>query len=135
MNVLRLQDRYNISMPREFSRSRRVEDLIQREIATLIQRYIQDKDIGLVTVSSVNVSPDLQNAKIFFTCMANKTDINHISELLNEYNGLFRHELARTLTMRSVPKISFEFDYSLDRANRLTALIESLDVNKSGSQD
>ena len=135
MNVLRSPGQYNKSMPREFNRSRRVADLIQREIATLIQRYIQDKDIGLITVSSVNVSPDLKNAKIFFTCMANKTDIDHISDLLNEYNGLFRHELARTLIMRSVPKIRFEFDHSLDRANRLTALIESLDKNKSNNQD
>jgi len=122
-------------MPREFSRSRRVADLIQREIATLIQKYIQDNDIGLVTVSGVDVSQDLKNARVFFTCMANKTDINHISEMLNEHNGFFRHELAQTLTMRSVPKIRFEFDYSLDRANKLTALIESLDKNNAGSRD
>ena len=135
LNALRSPGPYNIPMPREFSRSRRVADLIQREIATLIQRYIQNNDIGLVTVSSVNVSTDLKNAKVFFTCMANKTDINHISELLNDYNGLFRHELARKLTMRSVPKIKFEFDYSLDRANRLTALIDSLDKTRSDNQE
>ena len=132
---MRLHGQSSVPMPREFSRSRRVADLIQREIATLIQRYIQDDEIGLVTVSSVNVSPDLKNARIFFTCMANKTDIKHVSDLLNEFTGLFRHELAKNLVMRSVPKISFEFDYSLDRANKLTALIESLDDNKSGKPD
>ena len=134
-NVLRLHGQYSVTMPREFSRSRRVADLIQREVAVLIQKYIQDPDLGLITVSGVNVSPDLKNARVLFTCMANKTGIDHISVLLNEYSGLFRHELARSLTMRSVPKISFEFDYSLDRANRLTALIESLDNNKADDRN
>lgn len=91
--------------------------------------------MGLITVSGVNVSPDLKNARIFFTCMSNKADIKHVSEMLNEYTGLFRHELAQSLTMRSVPKISFEFDQSLDRANRLTALIESLDNNKADDRN
>jgi ribosome-binding factor A len=122
-------------MPREYSRSRRVADLMQREIAKLIQKYIQDVEVGLITVSVVDVSPDLKNATVFFTCMENKSDIQHISELLNEYCGQFRHELSRTLTMRSVPKIRFEFDYSLDRANKLTALIESLGVSKFNSPD
>jgi ribosome-binding factor A len=122
-------------MPREFSRSRRVADLIQRELAALIQKYIQNNQIGLITISSVDVSSDLKNARVFFTCLKNKTDIDHVSDLLNEYAGQFRHELSRTLTMRSIPKIRFEFDHSLDRANRLTALIESLGINSSNNKD
>ena len=122
-------------MAKEFSRSRRVADLIQRELAVLIQRDIQDDDFGLVTISNVDVSPDLKNAKIYFTCLDNKTAVEDVTVRLNELNGQFRHELSKILIMRSVPKIRFEFDQNLDRANRLTALIESLHTGKGPDHD
>lgn len=122
-------------MAKEFSRSRRVADLIQRELAVQIQRFIQDDNFGLITVSCVDVSPDLKNAKIYFTCLANKVAIEEVTEKLNEYNGQFRHELSKSLVMRNIPKIHFEFDQNLDRANRLTALIDSLHTDKNSDQD
>jgi len=120
-------------MPREFSRSRRVAELIQREMAALIQRFIQDDEVGLITVSSVDVSPDLKNARIYFTCMENTTDIQHIEKRLNEHAGQFRYELSHSLTLRSVPRISFAYDYSLERANKLRSLIDSLHIDKPDS--
>lgn len=122
-------------MAKEYSRNRRVADLIQRELAILIQRYIQDDQFGLITISCVDVSPDLKNAKIYFTCLANKAAIDDVVDKLNEYNSQFRHELAKNLVMRSVPKIHFEFDRNLDRANRLTELIDSLHAGKSSDHD
>ena len=122
-------------MAKEFSRSRRVADLIQRELAVLIQRYIQDGDFGLITVSSVDISPDLKNAKVYFTCLDNKATVEEITDGLNELNGQFRHELSQSIIMRSVPRLRFEFDQNLDRANRLTALIESLHSDKGPDHD
>lgn len=121
-------------MPKEYGRNRRVAELIQREMAALIQRFIQDNNAGLVTVSSVDVSPDLKNARIFFTCMENRTDILEVENRLNEHAGQFRHELSRNLTMRSVPRISFAYDYSLERANRLRSLIDSLHTDNQGNK-
>lgn len=118
-------------MAKEFSRSRRVADLIQRELATLIQRDIQDHDLGMVTVSTIDVSPDLKNAKVFFTCIGNTVAIEQVVVRLNEHIGPFRHELSKTLILRSVPKLKFVYDYSLDRANKLTSLIDSLHVEAS----
>ena len=122
-------------MAKEFSRSRRVADLVQRELAVLIQRYIQDDNYGLVTVSSVDISPDLKNAKIYFTCLANKVPVEDVTEKLNEFTGQFRHELSKSLIMRNIPKLHFQFDQNLDRANKLTSLIESLNVDKNADQD
>ena len=52
-------------MPKEFSRNRRVAELLQRELAILVQRHTQNTDMGVVTVSTIDVSQDLKNAKIY----------------------------------------------------------------------
>jgi len=121
-------------MAKEFSRSRRVADLIQRELAVLIQRDIQDHALGMVTVSTVDVSPDLKNAKVFFTCIGNTVAVEDVFIRLNEHIGQFRHELSKSLILRSVPKLKFAYDYSLDRANKLTSLIDSLHVDAADTE-
>lgn len=113
-------------MPKEFSRSRRVAELLQRELALLVQQYTQNSDMGMVTLSTIDVSPDLKNAKIFITCLGNTKGINEIVNVLNEHTGQFRHELTKMVILRVIPKLHFEFDHTLDRANKLTSLIDSL---------
>ena len=113
-------------MPKEFSRSSRVAELVRRELALLIPKYIQDAAVGLVTVSNVDVSQDLKNARIFITSIGNTIDNDQIAARLNEHVGQFRHDLSQSLVLRSVPRLHFEFDHALERANRLTALIDSL---------
>ena len=78
----------------------------------------------MITVSYVNVSPDLRNADIYFTCLQPSCAEEAIADLLNERAGHFRRLLARTLSLRAVPQLAFRFDHSLNRANRLTELIE-----------
>lgn len=121
-------------MVNEFGRNRRVADLVQRELAVLIQRYIQGNRFGLITVSCVDVSPDLKNAKIFFTCLDNTASVEEITTSLNEHVGQLRHELAKKLVLRNIPKLHFIFDQNLERANRLSALIETLHSDNSGNK-
>lgn len=75
-------------------------------------------------MSFVDVSPDLRNADIYFTCLQPSCSEENIVELMNERAGHFRRLLARTLSLRAVPQLTFRFDHSLSRANRLTELIE-----------
>lgn len=113
-------------MAREFSRSNRVAELIQRELAVAIQRNQQSDLTGLITLSRVQISPDLKNATVYYTCLGNHGGIAAITESLNEMSGEYRHYLSTKLTMRSVPKLVFAYDETLERANHLTALIDSL---------
>ncbi len=113
-------------MPKEFSRSRRVGELVQRELAGIIQRHSDSIQYGMITISAIDISPDIKNAKIFFTCLENNPEITDVEELLNNYAGQFRHELSKSLSLRVIPKLRFEFDHSLERANRLSELIDSL---------
>jgi ribosome-binding factor A len=113
-------------MPRQFSRNQRVADLVQRELALLIQREIKDPQLGMVTVSALNLSPDLVNAKVYITSIGNHVDIQVIIDTLNGMSGHFRHELSKILTLRGVPKLSFVYDASIERGSHLSALIDSL---------
>ncbi|RKZ49025.1 MAG: 30S ribosome-binding factor RbfA [Gammaproteobacteria bacterium] len=128
-------------MAREYKRSQRVGDHIQKELATIIQMPVRDAGLGLVTISAVNLSTDLAHAKIFVTCLgmdhvksdhqeSDKDDLlderADVLTMLNDNAAQFRHQLSKILTTRTVPKLQFMFDESLEQANRLTSLIDSL---------
>ncbi|MFB3101502.1 MAG: 30S ribosome-binding factor RbfA [Gammaproteobacteria bacterium] len=127
-------------MAKEFSRTQRVGDHIQKELAIIIQMPVKDAGLGLVTISAVNLSTDLAYAKIFVTCLSmghteseqldnNKDDALDRAEvlaMLNHNAVQFRHQLSKILTTRTVPKLQFMFDENLEQANRLTSLIDSL---------
>ena len=121
-------------MPRQFGRNRRVADLVQRELAVLLQREITDPQFGLITVSAVDISPDLKYARIFVTCLGGKQQISEVIRTLNDMAGHYRHELARVLTLRSVPRLKFEFDVSIERGRHLSGLIDSLSASAEDHQ-
>ncbi len=126
-------------MAREFSRSQRVGDYIQKELAVIIQAPVRDAGMGLVTVSAVNLSTDLAYAKIYVTFLGSgsgnvlgeASDKEAILAMLNDHAAQFRHQLSKILTTRVVPKLQFMFDESLEQANRLTSLIDSLHSENS----
>ena len=111
-------------MAKEYKRSQRVGDHIQKELATIIQMPVRDAGLGLVTISAVNLSTDLAHAKIFVTCLGmeqaghgdNDMDDSltraEVLEMLNDNAGQFRHQLSKILTTRIVPKLQFMFDES-----------------------
>lgn len=113
-------------MPKEHGRSRRVADLIQQELAVAIQRDMVDTALKFITVSGVDVSPDLKNARVYITSLADDLDRDAVVMEMNELSGHYRHMLSKKLTMRTVPKLNFVFDYSVERGNRLSTLIDSV---------
>ncbi|MBI2994881.1 MAG: 30S ribosome-binding factor RbfA [Gammaproteobacteria bacterium] len=117
-------------MPREYGRNRRVADLVQREVADLVQRELDQQRTGMITISEVDVSPDLSIAKIYFSCLDPATDRRPLVNELNNLAGHFRHVLGRRLRMRTVPRLQFVFDQSVERGSRLSSLIDSLNKGK-----
>lgn len=125
-------------MPKQFSRSRRVADLVQKELAGLIQRQITDPRLGMITIASADISPDLKNAKVYVTSLGGEANVEELVETLNDMAGHFRYELAQVLSLRVVPKLKFVFDSSIERGSRLSALIDSLhkdSVEDEGSHE
>ncbi|MGD8620199.1 MAG: 30S ribosome-binding factor RbfA [Gammaproteobacteria bacterium] len=112
-------------MPRDFPRTRRVAEQIQRELAALIHDEIDDPRLGMVSISAVEVSRDLSHAKVFFSTLGEQDAADRSLEVLQGAAGFLRHLLGQRLTMRHVPQLHFKQDHSLEQGARLSALIES----------
>ena len=110
-------------MPKDFSRTRRVGEQIQREMAQLIQQEIKDPRLGLVTISAVKLSRDMSHANIFFTTLDEDHSVEETLKILEGAAGFLRHELAKRMQLRIVPNIHFKYDESISYGNELSALI------------
>jgi len=111
-------------MPKDYSRTRRVGEQIQREIAQLVQQEIKDPRIGLVTISAVKLSRDMSHANIFFTILDESQSVEETVKVLEGAAGFLRHELAKRMQLRIVPHIHFKYDESISYGNELSALID-----------
>ena len=113
-------------MAKEYSRTQRVADQMQRELALLIQREVRDPRLGMVTVTAVDVSRDLAHAKVFFTLLGkdSEEDVALNREILNEAGGFLRMQLGRVMKLRSVPQLHFHYDESIRRGVHLSSLID-----------
>lgn len=110
-------------MPKEFSRTRRVGEQIQRELAQLIHDEIKDPRVGMITVNAVEVSRDLAHAKVFITSLDDR-DHEETVKALSRAAGFLRKELGRRLTTRTTPQLHFHYDESIERGAHLSSLIE-----------
>lgn len=111
-------------MPKEFSRTRRVGEQMQRELAQLIQQEIKDPRIGMLTVTAVEVSRDFSHAKVFVTSLNDEQGMQQTLEILAHASGFLRHELGRRMKLRTIPELHFVHDESVERGNRLSSLID-----------
>ena len=123
-------------MAREFSRSRRVGEQIQRELAELVQRELKDPRLGMVTISAVEVTRDMSVAKVFFTVFGDENhDEKQSLEALNSANGFLRRELGHRMRLRCVPELRFHYDHSIEKGSHLSALInEAVASDKDNSE-
>ena len=106
-----------------YSRSIRVADQIQREIALLVACEVADPRVGGVTVSGVDLSPDMRHARILVTPGLD-TDGDASVDALNRAAGFLRSRLGRRVRMRRLPRLVFEHDRTLELALRIDALID-----------
>jgi ribosome-binding factor A len=110
------------------NRSNRVADQIQRDVAELI-RDLKDPRIGMLTIQSVQVTPDYAHAKVFFSLLIG--DPVECEAGLNEAAGFLRNSLFKRLQIHTVPTLHFHFDRTTERAAELNALINRAVADKS----
>jgi ribosome-binding factor A len=111
-------------MAREYSRAARLADQIQRDLAELIRSEVKDPRVGLVTVTAVEVSPDLSYARVFVTTLAETIGKDETIAGLQRAAGFLRSRLSHSLTLRQVPELRFTYDESVERGLRLSKLID-----------
>jgi ribosome-binding factor A len=112
-------------MPREFTRSDRVSDAIQRILGQVIAQEIRDPRIGLVNINAVTVTRDMAYAKVYVTFVgADENESVAAASVLNKASGFLRGFIAKELIMRSVPKLQFIYDKTAIRGQELSFLID-----------
>lgn len=119
---------------KEFKRTDRVSEQIQKEIALLLQREIKDPRLRLTTVAGVDVTKDLKVAKVFVTFMEDldKKAIDLRIDLLSKVAGFLRSQLGKALHMRAIPELRFAYDNSLTRGRELSSLIDKAMEKEAG---
>ena len=105
-------------------RTDRVGEAIQALVASLLVRDIKDPRIGLVTITGVRVTPDLRHARIYFSCLGDDEQRLRSLRGLRSAAGFVRGQVARQLNLRVAPEIVFEFDPTLEQAERLSRLLK-----------
>lgn len=112
-------------MAREFARTDRVGQEIQKEVAMIIQREVKDPRLGMVTVSAVEITRDLAYAKIFVTFFTLEgQNIDDSIKILNEAAGFIRTLLAKKIKARIMPELRFVYDSSMVEGVRMGTLVD-----------
>ena len=111
------------------NRGFRVADQIQRDLSELIARELKDPRVGMVTLQSVEVTPDYAHAKVFFSVLVGEVDATE--EALNQAAGFLRNGLFKRLHIHTVPTLHFVFDRTPERAADMNALIAKAVASRS----
>ncbi len=122
-------------MAREYARTDRVGQQIQKEIAVILMREIKDPRLSMTTVSAVEVTRDLAYAKIFVTFFNDNADeIKASLEVLAEAEGYIRSLLGKRLRARIMPHLRFVYDSSMSEGVRMSALVDKAVASDKGTE-
>lgn len=119
---------------KSFKRSQRVADQIRRDASDVINAMLQDRAGLLVTVSGVEVTDDLRNAKIYYTVLGDEAARDQVRDIFDRSAGYIQSELAHRLRLRRMPEILLQYDKSLIEGMRVTSLIDEL-TSKPDTED
>ena len=110
-------------MPREFSRTLRINAQLQRELSSLIREQLTDPRVALVTVTQVSVSPDMRNARISISQIGSDAELKAAAKALNGAASLLRRAIGKSLKLRYVPMLRFFADEALREGDRIGSMI------------
>jgi ribosome-binding factor A len=119
---------------KSFNRTDRIAAQLRRDLGELVHEAVREHGLPSVSVSDVEVTRDLAHAKVFFTALdaaAAKEALAALKELAKE----LRFQLGRRMRIRSLPELHFHYDDSVDRGERIDALLRSPDVADRGTRE
>ncbi len=108
-------------MAKAFSRSSRIAEQMQRELADLLQFEVKDPRVGMVTITEVEVTGDMAHAKVFYSAAEATPELQ---AGLEKSSGFLRSQVAKRMLLRTVPQLHFEYDASADYGMKMTKLID-----------
>jgi len=108
-----------------YKRSQRVSDLIREEVADIIMYRLKDPRVGFVTVTGVDMTPDLKNARVYVSVLKEE-DRELTLEILNSSKSFIRSLLSKRLRMKFIPVIEFRFDTSIEYGYKIDKLLKEI---------
>jgi len=108
-----------------YKRSQRVGDLVREEIADIIMYKLKDPRIGFITVTGVDMSPDLKSAKVFVSILK-EDERELVLEILNSSKNFFRSLLSKRLKMKVIPNVEFRLDTSIEYGFKIDKLLKEI---------
>jgi ribosome-binding factor A len=116
-------------------RQRKVAELLHKEISQLIQFETRDPRLGFVTVTDVEVSPDLRQARVYVTTLSDEAKAQDTLTGLINASGYFRHKLSQSLSLRYIPELTFKLDTSLEHGLRIDNLLDTLKEERETNEN
>lgn len=120
-------------MPKSTKRPSQVAEVIQHNLVLLLARSTQDPRLKALSITGVDVSPDLKLARVYFTLLDKAKELEDVKKSLKKATGFFRAQLAQALELRYMPRLDFIYDKTLDSAERITQLL--IDAEKQSDSD
>lgn len=108
---------------------------MKKELSDIIGRKIKDPRVGFVTVTDVQVTGDLQQAKVYISVLGDDEKRQDTLIGLAKAKGFIRSEIGRRIRLRKTPELFFEFDESMEYGNRINTLIHELNRNDSDDEE
>ena len=114
-------------------RAHRVGEQIHKELSALLQKGLNDPRIGFITLTGVEMTPDLHLARIFFTLIGDEAARRETEAGLRRAVPYLRREIGRSLRMRYIPDLIFQYDSSIEYGNRIESLLR--EIRQDGPDD
>jgi len=116
------------------ARLRRIAEQIRRELSEILHTELKDPGVGMISITDVEVSPDLAYATVYFTTLGDTQALDRSLAGLGRAAGFLRSALGRRIKIHNTPELRFEYDASVERGVRLTQLIDEAVADKSTDQ-
>ena len=110
---------------------KRVNELVKRELSSLIRQHLAVDDYGVISVTEVAVSKDLKSASVYISTIGVNQKPLEILESLEKIRPALQYELSRRVIMKYTPHLAFKSDQGLERGQHILDLLESLEKDKS----
>ncbi len=117
------------------SRASRVGDQIRAELASLLAREVHDPGIGFLTITHVKVSPDLQQARVYYTTIGDAKARQESARALGRATPFLRRQVGQRLNLKRVPELAFFFDEAIEKGDRIEQILHELNTRPAGQPD
>ena len=113
------------------TRASRVGDQIQAELASLLTRDVHDPGIGFLTITRVKLSPDLQQARVYYTSIGDDKAKRESARALDRATPFLRRQIGQRLRLKRVPELTFFYDESIEQGDRVERILQELKMERA----